>query len=143
MDDASRHGREESDPSASASASASSTVRGRLAADRADTVARLAALGRDFDGIVAANALVAVDDEHDPEGGTTAFERAHVAALMAQAREHLEELDRALERLERGRYGRCERCGGLIPSERLEIRPAATTCVRCAESAPGPTPSPA
>lgn len=116
--------------------SASSTARARLAADRADTLARAAALSRDFDGIVAANALVAVDDEHDPEGGTTAFERAHVAALMAQTREHLEELDRALERLERGQYGRCDGCGGTIPPERLEIRPAATTCVHCAETGP-------
>jgi DnaK suppressor protein len=111
-----------------------SGVRARLAADRADTLARAAALSRDYDGIVAANALVAVDDEHDPEGGTTAFERAHVAALMTQTREHLEELDLALERLEQGRYGQCEGCGGTIPPERLEIRPAATTCVRCARS---------
>ncbi|MFF2193021.1 TraR/DksA family transcriptional regulator [Streptomyces sp. NPDC058157] len=115
------------------------SIRTRLAADRADTLVRLAALSRDFDGIVAANALVAVDDEHDPEGGTTAFERAHVASLIAQAREHLDELDRALERLEAGRYGRCEGCGGTIPPERLAIRPAATTCVRCAGSRPGRT----
>ncbi|ALV38243.1 TraR/DksA family transcriptional regulator [Streptomyces sp. CdTB01] len=108
------------------------TARARLAADRADTLARAAALSRDFDGIVAANALVAVDDEHDPEGGTTAFERAHVVALLAQARQHLEELDRALERLERGEYGQCEVFGGTVPPERLEIRPAATTCVHCA-----------
>ncbi|MEU1464445.1 TraR/DksA C4-type zinc finger protein [Streptomyces sp. NPDC005727] len=113
-----------------------STARARLAADRADTLARAAALSRDYDGIVAANALVAVDDEHDPEGGTTAFERAHVAALMTQTREHLEELDRALERLEQGQYGRCEGCGETIPPERLEIRPAATTCVRCARPDP-------
>ncbi|MFD7612414.1 TraR/DksA family transcriptional regulator [Streptomyces sp. NPDC059828] len=92
----------------------------------------MAALARDFDAIVAANALVAVDDEHDPDGGSTAFERAHVAALMARAREHLEELDQALGRLERGEYGRCENCGRTIPPERLEVRPAATTCVRCA-----------
>ncbi|MFE9463069.1 TraR/DksA family transcriptional regulator [Streptomyces virginiae] len=131
MGDASRYGHDEPDPSAS------SAVRARLAADRADTLARAAALSRDFDGIVAANALVAVDDEHDPEGGTTAFERAHVAALMAQAREHLEELDGALQRLERGQYGRCEGCGGTIAPERLEIRPAATTCVRCARRSGG------
>ncbi|GHB50107.1 hypothetical protein GCM10010347_19510 [Streptomyces cirratus] len=108
------------------------TARARLTADRADTLARAAVLSRDFDGIVAANALSAVDDEHDPEGGSTAFERAHVASLMAQAREHLRELDGALERLDQGRYGRCEGCGGTIPPERLEVRPAATTCVRCA-----------
>ncbi|MFE2875017.1 TraR/DksA family transcriptional regulator [Streptomyces roseus] len=111
-------------------------VRERLAADRADTLARMAALGRDFDGIVAANALVAVDDEHDPEGGTTAFERAHVTSLLTQARRHLEELDRAMERLAHGEYGTCEGCGTTIPPERLEIRPAATTCVNCARPAP-------
>ncbi|WP_329417621.1 TraR/DksA C4-type zinc finger protein [Streptomyces sp. NBC_00704] len=113
-----------------------STARARLAADRADTLARAAALSRDFDGIVASNALVAVDDEHDPEGGTTAFERAHVVALIGQARQHLEELDRAVERLERGEYGQCEVCGDTIPPERLEIRPAATTCVHCARPDP-------
>ncbi|WP_329191690.1 MULTISPECIES: TraR/DksA family transcriptional regulator [unclassified Streptomyces] len=126
MGDESGHGRAARRPATVAA------VRARLAADRADSLAQAAALGRDFDAIVDANALVAVDDEHDPEGASTAFERAHVAALMARAREHLEELDRAVERLERGEYGQCEHCGEAIPPERLEIRPAATTCVRCA-----------
>ncbi len=107
-------------------------MRERLADARGDTGGRIAALSRDFDAIVEANALVAIDDEHDPEGSSTAFERAHVAALLAQAREHLAELDLALERLERGEYGRCEGCGEPIPAERLEVRPAANTCVRCA-----------
>ncbi|WP_345982021.1 TraR/DksA C4-type zinc finger protein [Streptomyces sp. DSS69] len=107
-------------------------VRRRLLADHADTSARMAALSRDFEAIVEANALVAVDDEHDPEGSSTAFERAHVASLLAQAREHLAELDLAVERLENGDYGRCEVCGELIPAARLEVRPAATTCVGCA-----------
>lgn len=111
-------------------------ARERLAAERAGTQARIAALSRDFDEIVEANALVAVDDEHDPEGSSTAFERAHVATLLARAREHLTELDRALDRLERGDYGRCEVCGGPIPEERLEARPAATTCVPCAGTRP-------
>jgi DnaK suppressor protein len=111
-------------------------VRRRLSAERADTNARIAALNRDFDTIVEANTLVAVDDEHDPEGSSTAFERQHVAALLAQARAHLEDLDRAGERLERGDYGRCEVCGGPIPAERLEVRPASNTCVRCAAARP-------
>ncbi|MFJ6783083.1 TraR/DksA family transcriptional regulator [Streptomyces yangpuensis] len=121
-------------------APSTATARARLAADRADTLAQAAALSREFEGIVAANALIAVDDEHDPEGGSTAFERAHVATLMARARDHLEELDRALQRLEQGQYGQCEGCGGMIPAERLEIRPAATTCVRCAADPRPPLP---
>ncbi|MET8014042.1 TraR/DksA C4-type zinc finger protein [Streptomyces sp. NPDC005271] len=111
-------------------------VRERLATERVGTSALIAALSREFEGIVQANALVAVDDEHDPEGSSTAFERAHVAALLAQARDHLADLDQALERLERGDYGRCEKCGEPIPAERLEVRPAANTCVRCAAARP-------
>ncbi|MET7287914.1 TraR/DksA C4-type zinc finger protein [Streptomyces sp. NPDC005573] len=107
-------------------------VRDLLAARRAATHDRIEALSRDFRTIVEANALVAVDDEHDPEGQTTAFERQHIAALLVRARDDLEKLDQALERLEQGDYGRCEVCGTQIPAERLEIRPAATMCVHCA-----------
>ncbi|MEV0040407.1 TraR/DksA C4-type zinc finger protein [Streptomyces sp. NPDC050804] len=107
-------------------------VHGRLTGERADTIAQIAFLSRDFAEIVEANALVAVDDEHDPEGSSTAFERAHVAAMLAQAKDRLADLDQALERLERGDYGRCEVCGEPIPAERLEVRPAASTCVSCA-----------
>ncbi|MBY8881695.1 TraR/DksA family transcriptional regulator [Actinacidiphila acidipaludis] len=109
---------------------------GRLAAERADALARITGLSSDFDQIVAANALVAVDDEHDPEGSSTAFERAHVAALLAQARQRLAEVDRALERLAAGDYGRCDTCGRPIADARLEVRPAAATCVMCAEARP-------
>ncbi|MBT2380072.1 TraR/DksA family transcriptional regulator [Streptomyces sp. ISL-111] len=108
-------------------------VRQRLVAEHAGTSERMAALSRDFEAIVEANALVAVDDEHDPEGSSTAFERAHVAALLAQAREHLAELDLAMDRLASGDYGRCEVCGEPVPAARLEVRPAATTCVGCAD----------
>lgn len=107
-------------------------ARARLVAEREETTAQLTALHRDFDTIIEANALVAVDDEHDPEGSSTAFERAHVVSLLAQARNHLAEVDDALERLERDDYGRCARCGTSIPAERLEARPAARTCVPCA-----------
>ena len=107
-------------------------VRSRLAAERASTDAQIVALRREYDGIVEANALVAVDDEHDPEGSNTAFERAHLGAMLARAREQLVDLDLALERLERGDYGRCEVCGEAIPVERLDILPAVRTCVGCA-----------
>ena len=114
------------------SGDAALSPRERLVAERADTNAQIAALNHDYEGIIEANALVAIDDEHDPEGSSTAFERAHLGALLAQARAHLADLDRAMERLARGDYGRCESCGEPIPPERLAVRPAATTCVRCA-----------
>jgi DnaK suppressor protein len=105
-------------------------VRERLTTDRADTVAQIAGLRQDFAEIVRANALVAVDDEHDPDGSSTAFERAHVASLLAQAEARLAALDSARQRLDDGTYGCCEVCGDPIPAARLEVRPAATTCVQ-------------
>lgn len=35
----------------------------------------------------------------------------------------------ALEKLEQGTYGKCDKCGGDIEPQRLEANPAATTCV--------------
>jgi DnaK suppressor protein len=105
----------------------------RLAAERASAETRLLALRRDFDAIVSSSASAAgADDEHDPEGSSTAFERQHVAALLDQAEGRLAEIARAEARLEDGSYGRCERCGRPIAAERLAARPAAATCIGCA-----------
>lgn len=107
-------------------------AREALATERRTTLQRLADLTGDYDGIVAAAADSNLDDEHDPEGSTIAFERSQVGAHIDQAQEHLEAVEAALARVRAGTYGICERCGGPIPEERLEARPTASTCVRCA-----------
>ena len=107
-------------------------VERRLRAERASTVEQIAALRRDFAGVVAASESSNADDEHDPEGATIAFERQQLAALLEQARARLSNLDLALEHLAAGTYGRCESCGGEIGAERLAARPAARTCISCA-----------
>ena len=99
---------------------------------RADTAAHLAGLQRDFDGMVEASETSNADDEHDPEGATIAFERAQVAALIDQARNRVDDVDRALEQLRLGRYGTCASCGQAIAAERLAARPAVRTCITCA-----------
>lgn len=104
----------------------------RLMAERLRTLERIAALDRDRDGIIESSTLIGVDDEHDPEGATVAFERSQIEALLDQARHHLSELDRALRQVEAGDYGTCERCGAPIEAERLAARPTARTCVSCA-----------
>lgn len=106
--------------------------RERLIADREAVQQRLAGLEREFAGLVESASQANADDEHDPEGATIAFERQYVAALIGQARERLAQIDAALRRLDEGSYGICERCGQPIGAERLEARPAASTCVRCA-----------
>ena len=82
--------------------------------------------------MVAASRDANIDDEHDPEGATIAFERSQVSALARQARDHLAEVDAALQRLDEGTYGVCERCGRPIAPGRLEARPTARLCIECA-----------
>ncbi len=103
-----------------------------LLAERAATLAQIAALTQEFDGVVAASRSSNADDEHDPEGATIAFERQQVAALLEAARRRLADVEAALGRRAAGGYGVCEVCGGSIPAERLAARPSARTCVSCA-----------
>ncbi|MEQ6903762.1 TraR/DksA C4-type zinc finger protein [Nocardioides sp. YIM 152588] len=107
-------------------------TRARLEAEREQALARLADLTDDFGAVVAASRDTNADDEHDPEGATIAFERSQVAALVRLAHAQLAEIDAALGRLEAGTYGVCEECGGPVGEGRLEARPAARTCMRCA-----------
>lgn len=104
----------------------------RLEEERAQTLTRLRALEASRDDVVAAAVGANVDDEHDPEGATTGFERAQVTALADGARAHLADVEAALGRVADGTYGRCELCGRPIAPARLEARPTATTCIDCA-----------
>ena len=106
--------------------------RRRSEAERDDALSLLADLTRGHRDIVAAAVDSNLDDEHDPEGATIAFERAQVDALMVQARHRLAEVDAARDRLDSGSYGRCLACGGAIAPARLEARPTARTCITCA-----------
>ena len=103
-----------------------------LAAERADTEARVEALTRNYDDVVASIEDVGNDDEHDPDGSTIAFERAQVIVLRDEAAARLTEVDDALARLAAGTYGECEVCGRPIAPERLEVLPVTRRCVGCA-----------
>lgn len=103
-----------------------------MRAERAQIAAQIDDLTAEFDGIVASVAAESPDDEHDPSGSTTGFERQRVAALLDHARRRLAELDEAQARIDAGTFGVCEVCGQPIAPERLEARPTATTCISCA-----------
>lgn len=105
----------------------------RLADARARTVERVGELTRTFDQIASAAALAPPDDEHDPDGATVGFERAQVSSLLAAARNQLAEIDAAIARLRRGDFGRCVTCDRLIAVDRLRARPAAQSCISCAQ----------
>ncbi|HVL27266.1 MAG TPA: TraR/DksA C4-type zinc finger protein [Acidimicrobiales bacterium] len=70
-------------------------------------------------------------DEESGEGGTMNVERERDLALSAQARAAVDEIDRALAKLEAGTYGVCERCGEPIKRARLKALPYAALCIAC------------
>lgn len=106
----------------------------RLATEHASTTARIRSLRHQIDDLVSSGSSTTGDDEHDPEGATIGYERAQLQGLLDQARQELEELDRAQQRLEAGTYGLCRSCSRPIGEERLDSLPAATLCISCADS---------
>ncbi|MGB7979667.1 MAG: TraR/DksA C4-type zinc finger protein [Candidatus Nanopelagicales bacterium] len=101
----------------------------RLHEERGVLLRHVERLDDDMTALIAASRDSNADDEHDPEGQTIAFERSQLSAVTRQARDHVEEIDAALERLRAGTYGVCEVCGRAIDPARLEARPTARTCV--------------
>ncbi len=69
------------------------------------------------------------DDQAD--AGAKTFEREQELALTHNARELLEQSERALARIDDGSYGTCESCGEPIGKARLQAFPRATLCVAC------------
>lgn len=94
--------------------------------------ALLERLDRDDAGIRADRADATADDEHDPEGSTLSGEWQRIEALRRGAQAERAQVDVALARVADGTYGVCEVCGEPIAPARLEARPMATMCVRCA-----------
>ena len=72
------------------------------------------------------------DDQAD--SGTKTAERDTAQSLLRTILERRAQFEHALARLEEGTYGWCEGCAAGIPVERLEIFPAATTCVTCKQT---------
>ena len=70
-------------------------------------------------------------DEESGEGDTIAVERERDLALSAQASAAVEEIDRAIAKIEDGTYGVCEQCGEPIGKLRLMAFPRATLCMDC------------
>ena len=44
---------------------------------------------------------------------------------------NLERVEKALQRMKKGEYGKCEKCGSAIEEARLNAYPEATHCLKC------------
>jgi DnaK suppressor protein len=75
---------------------------------------------------------------HMADDGTEAFDQAASLALYRNEKSLLDQVDRALVRMDKGTYGICERCGEEIDFARLKAIPYATRCLRCQKQAEAP-----
>lgn len=101
-------------------------MQNRLLAMKSELSARLKHLERDL------------AEPLNPDSGERAVEVEDDASLEGQAilvADELASVDRALDRIARGSYGQCVKCGDQISMARLEARPEASLCIRCAEAA--------
>jgi len=69
------------------------------------------------------------DDQAD--AGSKTFEREQELSIANNRRDLLVQMERAMERLDKGTYGRCESCHEPIMKARLQAFPSATLCVTC------------
>ena len=68
---------------------------------------------------------------HMADDATEAFEQTVDVAIRRKVETSLEEVERALAKLDDGTYGICESCGARIERARLEVLPYALYCLDC------------
>ena len=72
------------------------------------------------------------DDQAD--AGSKTFEREHEMSLANNARDMLQQVEHALDRLANGTYGTCDTCATPIGKGRLQAFPRATLCLSCKQA---------
>ncbi len=69
---------------------------------------------------------------HMADVGSENYEREFTLRLMEAKDQTFDQIEEALQRMEDGIYGVCERCEGKIPKTRLDAIPYTILCVNCA-----------
>jgi DnaK suppressor protein len=68
-------------------------------------------------------------DDNFADTAQVSAEQGEAQALAAQLRDQLDDVEKALARLDEGTYGSCEVCGQPIGDARLEVMPATRFCI--------------
>ncbi len=76
---------------------------------------------------------VAFDDE-TADAGTATFERERDLSIEQNARDLMQKIGRALDRMDAGTYGICERCGKPIEKARVKAIPYVGLCIKDAQA---------
>ena len=101
--------------------------RSLLEEERETLAHQLAELGF---GSVGGNGLAY--DANFADSSQVTAERGEAEALATELRTALADVEHALEKLEQGTYGICEKCHKPISPDRLEAKPAVQRCIECA-----------
>lgn len=70
-------------------------------------------------------------DNHPADIGTEVFQAEMNINLKKHEEKYLEMLNKSIERIEKGDYGKCIDCGNYISEERLEVLPTSLRCIEC------------
>lgn len=81
-------------------------------------------------------------DNHPADLGDELFERSKDTALRDNAHVILEHIEKALQKIDNGTYGTCEKCGQPIGLERLETIPWVSNCINCQQQSESEDPTP-
>lgn len=68
------------------------------------------------------------------DGTVEAIRRLTDIGVGSSLEARLARVQRALDKLDEGTYGRCDSCGGPIPPPRLQALPDSVLCVACASA---------
>jgi DnaK suppressor protein len=69
-------------------------------------------------------------DDNFADSGQVAAERGENKVLYDQLRRELDDIEKALARMDEGTYGTCEVCGADIGADRLDMLPATRYCIQ-------------
>ncbi|MEO8291767.1 MAG: TraR/DksA C4-type zinc finger protein [Actinomycetota bacterium] len=110
-------------------------LRERLLTERAELESQLATLEENTFAASQSEMTgeVAFDDE-TADAGTATFERERDLSIENNIRDLLAKIDRALQRMDAGTYGICDRCGKPIEKARVKALPYVDLCIKDAQA---------
>jgi RNA polymerase-binding protein DksA len=68
---------------------------------------------------------------HPADDASELFEREKNLTVLNTLQTSLDDIDRALAKVDAGTYGVCDNCGRPIGEKRLEAMPSAAYCIEC------------
>jgi RNA polymerase-binding protein DksA len=103
-------------------------LRERLSGEQKELLRQLQDLGAHHDAEGIEDPLL---EAGFADAGQATAERVNLLTMVKSLRDTLREVEAALERMDAGTYGRCQKCGQPIAEERLEALPATRLCIVC------------